>query len=124
MDNFSDVYLFAPDLSAVQALVLSAMESRIAQGHAIVEEKQRGLSYSEVSQFLLTMESTCQPHGIQGLVTSSVASTRAVPDGAAAKTPTDATLPKEGKTGANGSTKPSSPLLLRSQAIKIVPRNQ
>ncbi len=75
MENFSDVYLFAPDLSAVQALVLTAMESRIEQGRVIIDDTARELSYSEVSQFLLTMESTCQPHGIQGLVTRSVAST-------------------------------------------------
>ncbi len=64
MDNFSDTYLFSPDIAAVQALLLTAMESRITQGRSLIKDALQAvpptpskemnlprLTYSEVNQF-------------------------------------------------------------------------
>lgn len=86
MNAYSDTYIFSPEVKAVQALVLTAMESSTKVGRAIAQGATTGiqtLSYTEVNSFLLTMESNCQPHGIRDLVTRAVANQKAVPASAA-----------------------------------------
>jgi len=82
MDNFSDTYLFSPDIKSVQALVMSALDVKSKAGNDIVIKVKDGvqpLTYTEVSQFLLEMESTCQPHGVRRLITTAVDTVHAVP---------------------------------------------
>jgi len=82
MDNFSDAYLFAPDIRATQDLVMSALEAQRSIGAQIIPRrggKNLSLSFTQSSQFLLETETYCQPHGIRSLVTSAVNSQRAVP---------------------------------------------
>ncbi len=82
MDNFSDTYLFSPDIKSVQALVMSALDVKSKVGSDIVTKVKNGtqtLTYTEASQFLLEMESTCQPHGVRSLITAAVDTVHAVP---------------------------------------------
>jgi len=82
MDNFSDTYLFSPDIKSVQALVMSALDAKSKVGTGIVTNVKNGvrtLTYTEASQFLLEMESTCQPHGVRSLITTAVDTVHAVP---------------------------------------------
>jgi len=82
MDNFSDTYLFSPDIKSVQALVMSALDVKSKAGADIVTKVKNGtqtLTYTEASQFLLEMESTCQPHGVRSLITTAVDTVQAVP---------------------------------------------
>ena len=82
MDNFGDTYLFSPDIKSVQALVMSALDVKSKAGNDIVTKVKRGtqtLTYTEASQFLLEMESTCQPHGVRSLITAAVDTVKAVP---------------------------------------------
>jgi hypothetical protein len=82
MDNFSDAYLFAPDIRATQDLVMSALEAQRSIGAQIISDvtgNNQSLSFTQASQFLLEMETYCQPHGIRALVTSAVNSQRVIP---------------------------------------------
>jgi hypothetical protein len=82
MDNFSDTYLFSPDIRAVQDLVMSALDVQRTYGSQIVKDVRDGksLTYTQVTQFLLEMESYCQPHGVRALVTKAVGTQKAVAD--------------------------------------------
>ncbi|MEI7514508.1 MAG: hypothetical protein WCK81_03880 [Betaproteobacteria bacterium] len=82
MDNFSDTYLFSPDIRAVQDLVMSALEVQRVYGDQIAKdvESGKGLSYTEATQFLLEMESYCQPHGVRAIITRAVGTQKAVPE--------------------------------------------
>lgn len=82
MDNFGDTYLFSPDIKSVQGLVMSALDVKSKVGADIVTNVKAGtqtLTYTEASQFLLEMESTCQPHGVRSLITVAVDTVKAVP---------------------------------------------
>ena len=82
MDNFADTYLFSPDIKSVQALVMSALDVKSKAGNDIVTKVKNStqtLTYTEASQFLLEMESTCQPHGVRSLITAAVDTVKAVP---------------------------------------------
>jgi hypothetical protein len=87
MDNFADAYLFSPDIRAAQDLVMSALESNVKIGNEIIadakskewEAKGLSLTYTQVSKFLIEMESHCQPHGIRSLITRAVDTQKAVP---------------------------------------------
>ncbi len=82
LNAYSDTYIFSPDVRAVQALVVSALDSSIQIGNKIVQDAMghtQPLTYTDVSNFLLTMEANCQPHGIRDLVTRAVANQQAVP---------------------------------------------
>jgi hypothetical protein len=118
LDNYSDSYLFAPDISAVQALVLSAMDSHKAIGRSLIDSVTRDrqpLSYTEVNQFLLVMQTSCQPHGIRGLVTQSVAGSRVEPDLKSQSIPTNVDEKSVQQP-------PNDPARLnRSQLLRLVP---
>lgn len=82
MDNFSEAYLFAPDIRATQDLVMSALEAQRTIGARIIDgvgKKEQNLSFTQASKFLLEMETYCQPHGIRSLVTSAVNTQLAAP---------------------------------------------
>jgi hypothetical protein len=87
LNAYSDTYIFSPDVRAVQALVVSALDSSIQIGNKIVQDAMghtQPLTYTDVSNFLLTMEANCQPHGIRDLVTRAVANQQAIPTFSAA----------------------------------------
>lgn len=126
-DNFSDSYLFSPDIAALQALVLSVMESHLAQGRELIRQASApsaamattpSLSYSEVNQFLIVMESACQPHGIRGLVTRVVAGNKAIPAPSEATGPASAAVPTAKPSPAPAQSTLAGP---RSQSFRIVP---
>lgn len=83
MDNFSETYLFSPDIRAVQDLVVSALEAQRTIGAGIATEATamggNTLTYTQVNQFLLEMESYCQPHGVRSLITKAVNTQKAAP---------------------------------------------
>jgi mono/diheme cytochrome c family protein len=109
MDNFSDTYLFSPDIKSVQELVMSALDAKQVEGLGLVDQVQqhrKTLTYTEANQFLLEMESTCQPHGIRSLINQAVNTQRAVPAYPVASAPASSS------SSALGSS--------RSQAIKLV----
>lgn len=72
MNTYEDVYIFSPDVMAVQALVHSAMGS-----YKVEFAKQAGqqpvMSYTFVESQLRKYASYCEPHGIRHLVNQSLA---------------------------------------------------
>jgi hypothetical protein len=121
MDNFSEAYLFAPDIRATQDLVMSALEAQRSIGAQVLQDvasKNQTLSFTQASQFLLEMETYCQPHGIRSLVTSAVNSQRAVPASEANQAVQTTTTPTSKETTVSGS-KPvlSPPSAMRSQSL-------
>ena len=126
-DNFSDSYLFSPDIAALQALVLSVMESHLAQGRELIKEASAqsaatantpSLSYSEINQFLVVMESACQPHGIRGLVTRVVAGNKAIPAPSEATGPASSAVPTAKPSPGTDKSPLAGP---RTQSIQIIP---
>ena len=145
MDNFGDTYLFSPDVKSVQELVMSDLEARRKAGQDFVDggEKNQSLTYTEVNQFLLEMEGSCQPHGIRRLITQAVNGQRAVlaypnpkdPNAALVKSIDDfnaaadkvkenakAALSKMSAASAPATSSSSAVSSNRSQASKLVPQ--
>ncbi|MDH6168130.1 hypothetical protein M2282_003281 [Variovorax boronicumulans] len=95
IDGYSETYVFSPDVKAVQSLVISALNAQKALGDGLIVDAQASkyLSYTKVANFLLVMESSCQPHGIRELVNRAVLGLKAVPVDATAGVVPPAVVP-------------------------------
>ncbi|HZG21976.1 MAG TPA: hypothetical protein VE092_18340, partial [Herbaspirillum sp.] len=75
LDTYEDVYVFSPDVKAVQRLVSDAMATYNAKLIGEVGTSPK-LSYTTVVSSLAEYESFCQPHGVRDLVNQSLAQVR------------------------------------------------
>lgn len=127
MDSYEDVYIFSPDVKAVQRLVGDAMgnyRSKFVKdmGSTIV------LSYTGVVGTLAEYESFCEPHGIRDLVNQSLAQVRTTTEPpASAPLPTPPPVPSAAPpAGAPAAPPASSPPAASAaaarSALQVLPR--
>lgn len=74
MDSYQDVYIFSPDVKAVQRLVLDAL-STYREKFVRENGDTPAMSYTAVISTLSEYEAFCQPHGVRDLVNQSLAQT-------------------------------------------------
>ena len=76
--------MFSPEIKNVQDLVIGALKIQMDDGYKIAQDAKLNpdkdpLTYTEVTQLLFQMESTCQPHSIHQLINTAVANNKVVP---------------------------------------------
>lgn len=125
LDNYSETYVFSPEVKVVEQLVMTALDVYVKEATGFVGAAGDGsapLQAGAVLTYLARMEASCQPHGIRDLVNKALNQAKAeVKDGADDKDKAkDKDKDKEKANGAASKAIPSPSL--RDFSIQVVPR--
>lgn len=104
LDNYSETYVFSPEVKVVEQLVMSALDVYVAESvktFSPAANEQETLQTGVVMTYLARMEASCQPHGVRDLVNKALNNSKAesAETGSAANGAAGDSKPKTADTG-------------------------